>query len=214
MIEQREVDPLDPNQQLMSAAWWSNNYNSPIRVGRVGPSWPFPPGFAANSKGQWGPGVTFFENYFHLLHEPLYKSSSAPTPGQFWDRGAPAGDFAARRAFTSKFLIVSSGPDKELGLFQYDDAGLAADLTAAAKSSAYSAALPLLGRESLAAPLSYPDLLNLTSTANGGGVNLGDPVSSAPTAQHPLTSLDIQARGQDDIHNHSIPAGGIGGSAP
>jgi prepilin-type N-terminal cleavage/methylation domain-containing protein len=217
MIEQREVDPLDPNQQLMSAAWWSTSYNNAVYVGRVGPNWPFPPGFSTNSTGQWGPGVTFFENYFHPLHEPLYKS--APIPGQFWDRGAPGTMFASRRAFTSKFLIVSSGPDKELGLFQYDDAGLAADLSKPPDNgsrvpAAYRTAFPLLGMESLAAPLSYPDLFKLTSVTNGGGASLGDPVSSAPTAQHPLTSLDIQARGQDDIHNHSIPAGGIGGSAP
>jgi hypothetical protein len=211
MIEQREVDPFDPNQQLMSAAWWAAANNSPTHVGRIPP---FPPGFGTNTKGQWGPGVTFFENYFHLIHEPLYRSGVAPAPGQFWDRGAPGTIFAARRAFSSKMLVLSSGPDKELGVFQYDDAALAADIASRAKSNVYTAAFPLLGMESLAAPLSYPDLSKLTSVANSTGVSLGDPVSSVPTAQFPITSLDLQARGQDDIHNHSIPAGGIGGSAP
>ncbi|APW62600.1 prepilin-type N-terminal cleavage/methylation domain-containing protein [Paludisphaera borealis] len=208
MIQQRELDALDPNQQLMSAAWWSSGYNDATQNSAVPP---FPAGFTSNGTGKWSPGVAFFENYFHLLHEPLFQSATAPVPGQFWDRGAPGGDFAARRSFSSKFLVVSAGPDKQLGVFLYGDAALQSDLATAASGSIYSAAFPLLGMESLAAPLNYQDLTNLVT----GKVSLGDTVTSVSSSpNYPPTTLDIQAQGQDDINNHNIPAGGIGGSAP
>jgi prepilin-type N-terminal cleavage/methylation domain-containing protein len=200
MILQRELDPLDPNQQLMSPAWWSSGFNDATKNSAVPP---FPAGFMAG-KGNWSPGVAFFENYFHLLHEPLFNSSQAPVLGQFWDRGAPGGDFAARRAFSSKFLVVSSGPDKQLGVFQYDDAGLKSDLATAASGSMFRSAYPLVGIESLAAPLAYDDLTTLVSPS--GGASLLGALGA--------NSLQIQSQGQDDINNHNVPAGGIGGSAP
>lgn len=194
MIDQREQDPLDPNQLLMAPAWWSSGYSN--TAGAIGA---FPAGFPA--AGTWSGAVTFFENYFYRLREPLSYGSATAT-GLFWDRGASyGGDFAARRAYFTKFLIVSSGPDKELGLFQYDDAGLKADLTTAA-SSAVSPSYPLIGLESTAAPLSYADLKSLV----GDSFSIGQVISAA--------SMDLQAKGLDDISNHNIPAGGIGGSTP
>lgn len=223
MIQQRELDALDPNQQLMSPAWWSSSYNDAPTYNPNPPY--FPAGFAAGAGG-WSSGVAFFENYFHLLHEPLFSSSPQAnppppptTPGQyFWDRGAGAtgGPFAARRAFSSKFLILSAGPDKELGVFEYDDAGLQADIAAIQGSNPYAAAFPLLGMENLAAPLAYGDLQMLVSPSGGGvigGLISGSPSLIPPPPPIP-SSLDIQTQGQDDINNHNIPAGGIGGSAP
>jgi hypothetical protein len=201
MIGAREQDPLDPNQQLMSPAWWSITYNdSPGQ--RSSP--PFPPGFAAGG-GNWSAGVSFFENYFHLLHEPLYNSSTVPS-GAFWDRGAgPAGGpFAARRAYSSKFLILSSGPDMLPGVFQYTDAALKTDLASAAGSSPYSRSFPLIGLENLAAQLAYDDLVVVVSPS--GGASLYGALSA--------NSVEVQAQGQDDVTNHYVPAGGIGGSAP
>lgn len=200
MIGAREQDALDPNQQLMAPAWWSGSYNNAPGNGAAPP---FPAGFAAGAGG-WSPAVAFFENYFHLLHEPLYKSSTPPTLGQFWDRGAPGGLFAARRAFSSKFLILSSGPDTLPGVFRYDDASLKSDLATASSNSPYSSAFPLIGRESLAAQLAYDDLTTVASPA--GGASLYNALS--------VNSLEVQAQGQDDVTNHYVPAGGIGGSAP
>ena len=194
MIDQREQDPLDPNQQLMAPAWWSSTYSDPSGADPLFPASQFGPG-----AGNMSAAVTLFENYFYRLHEPLDVTKAAI--GQAWDRGAPGGDFAARRAYFTKFLIVSSGPDKELGLFQYDDAGLKADLTTAA-SSAVSPSYPLIGLESTAAPLSKADLTSLV----GGSFSIGQVISAA--------SAELQAKGQDDISNHNIPAGGIGGSTP
>ena len=200
MIGEREQDALDPNQTLMAPAWWSNSYNNAPGNSLVPP---FPAGFTAGSGG-WSAGATFFENYFHLLHEPLYNSSTAPTLGQFWDRGAPGGAFAARRAFSSKFLILSSGPDLLPGVFRYDRAGLESDLATASSNSVYSSAFPLVGMESLAAQLAYDDLTTVASPA--GGASLLSALS--------VNSVEVQAQGQDDVTNHYVPAGGIGGSAP
>jgi len=207
MIDQREQAPLDPNQQLMAPAWWSplsDPYGNAL-------TWPpflqFPAGFAPSGGATWSAGVVFFENYFYRLREPL-SYGSATDNGLFWDRGASyGGAYGARRAYFTKFLIVSSGPDKELGLFQYTDAGLKTDLATAA-SSAVSPSYPLIGLESTAAPLAYADLVSLAGAAVGtaGSKKIGDAISAA--------SADIQAKGQDDISNHNIPAGGIGGSTP
>ncbi len=59
-----------------------------------------------------------FQALFHTLCEPL------PNPGglpNYWDRG---GTYPLRRAFYSKFLILSGGPDLVPGVFLYSDAGL------------------------------------------------------------------------------------------
>ena len=201
MIDQREQDPLDPGQHLMAPAWWSLNYSDPYG-NNMSP--PFPTGFAPPSGATWSAGVTFFENYFYRLREPLDPASAGV--GTLWDRGAPAGAFASRRAYSTKCLIVSSGPDKELGLFQFDNTGLVDALTNLADPSGvakpYSTAFPLIGLESTAAPLSGADLLSLVR----GEATVGQAIGAA--------SADLQAKGQDDISNHNIPAGGIGGSTP
>lgn len=195
MIDQREQDPLDPNQLLMAPAWWSSTYSNPLGADPLFPASSFPAGDANRSAA-----VTLFENYFYRIHEPL-GASSASDFGKFWDRGAPVGDFAKRRAYFNKFLIVSSGPDKELGLFQFTDDGLKSELISYS-SNTVSPSYPLLGFESTAAALGYDDL----KTFVGGSFNIGDSINAA--------SRELQAKGLDDISNHNIPAGGIGGSTP
>lgn len=205
MIDQREMDPLDPSGHLTAPAWWSAAYSDPAANNMVGP---FPAGFASGADNGTSSGVTLFENYFHRISEPLaYGSADDHGHGRFWDRGASyGGPFAARRAYFTKFLIVSSGPDRELGLFQYDREGLVEAIGNLTRPSGVDNSLapsyPLIGLESAAAPLAYDDLQGLVS----GSKSVGDPISEA--------SRELQAKGQDDISNHNIPAGGIGGSTP
>ena len=83
---------------------------------------------AANNQspfaGLWGPagamgasgGVQAFEYFFHRLVEPIPFGSGAG-PGVYWDR---SGSFP-RRAFYTKFLILSGGRDKQPGVFLYAD---------------------------------------------------------------------------------------------
>src|SRR5208282_4963308 len=96
----REQDPLDANQQLMAPAWWSSSYNNANPIGFTG---------TIASVGGSG-GVLAFEYFFHRLTEPLSHTGSTQL---YWDRGL---SFPNRRAFFSKPLIVSSGPDQQLGI--------------------------------------------------------------------------------------------------
>jgi prepilin-type N-terminal cleavage/methylation domain-containing protein len=108
VFELREQSPLDPNQQLMAPAWWSSNVNNQQ------PNWLQFSGPAGTVGGSHG--VIAFEAYFHRLTEPYTNPGNAPQ--FYWDRGAI---YPYRRAFFSKPLIISSGPDKQLGLFLYPD---------------------------------------------------------------------------------------------
>src|SRR5271157_2542236 len=102
VFENREQDPLDPNQQLMAPAWWSSSQNgNPIGFTGI-----------AGSVGGSG-GVLAFEYFFHRLTEPFQNTGGANTQ-YYWDRGSV---FPYRRAFFSKPLILSSGPDQQLGIF-------------------------------------------------------------------------------------------------
>lgn len=64
-----------------------------------------------------------FEAYFHPLRDPN-AGITGFIQGQLWDRGPLTSVFSQRRAFYSKFLIVSSGPDRELGIMRLDSYGL------------------------------------------------------------------------------------------
>jgi hypothetical protein len=122
-----------------------------------------------------------FEFYFHRLSEPL----QITTNGQAWDRSSNY-----RRAFYSKFLIVSSGPDKQLGLFQYDDATLLALSNPAAG---------LIYNENSAMPYSF----DYTTNAHVP--------SASATISAPSASYDLQQNGQDDIINHNLQSS-VGGT--
>ncbi len=94
----REIDPLDPNQLLVSVAWWSSGANGGLTT-------PAQATFTAPGGGtpQASQSAMGFMSYFHSLVDP--------TPGSGWDR---SGSFN-RRAFFSRFLIASGGPDRQQG---------------------------------------------------------------------------------------------------
>ncbi len=182
--QEREQDPLDPNQTLVSPNWWASGYNSPSGVNSA----VFPAGFSTGGPVGFSQNVSAFEYFFHSLHEPL-PVSGAGLLGQFWERSAPnSSGFAARRAFYTRFLIVSSGPDKQLGIFQYADTPT---LIAAAQSAGVSPATLLIQNEN-PAPQFDPTTF---------------PVVSPST-------LQLKDNGQDDISNHALQAGGGGSAAP
>jgi len=109
VFQAREQDPLDANQLLQAPAWWSSlvgaNPQSPFAT-TIG-------GTAASAGGSGG--VMAFEYFFHRLTEPYPYSSGATQYAQFyWDRGTT---YPNRRAFFSKPLILSSGPDQQLGVY-------------------------------------------------------------------------------------------------
>ncbi len=95
--ENRERDPLDPNQLLVSPAWWSN---------------------LANNNAKPSMQATVFQALFYSLREPTNTGGTPTnTNTQWWDRGR----YYERRAYFSKPLIVSSGPDTDRGIFLLTD---------------------------------------------------------------------------------------------
>ena len=88
--QEREQNPLDPNQQLVAPAWF---------LGQAIGTAPTPPAAPAAYSN---PSV--FQTMFFTLVDP--QSAGATTP-YLWDRG---GSYT-RRAYNSKALILSAGPD-------------------------------------------------------------------------------------------------------
>ncbi len=202
VFQERDVDPLDQNQQLVAPAWWAstavkgelaaNGFSLPAPV--TGPA----TGAAIGASG----GVQAFEYYFHRLTEPFPHNGASTV---YWDRG---GVFPYRRAFYTKFLILSGGPDKQPGVFLYADHDM--------KTLGASASYYLIANENNALPFAL-DLL-------GGGTAGFTTTVSVPVAGESFTavpsndptrpsSYDLQQAAQDDITNHNLQTtGGIGGS--
>ena len=113
VFELREQDPLDPNQQLVAPSWWSGrlggNSNSPF-VNISGGGWP-----ATTAGTVASGGVVAFEYFFHRLTEPFGHTGASV---YYWDRGSIV---PYRRAFYSRPLILSGGPDLQPGIFLYPD---------------------------------------------------------------------------------------------
>ena len=131
-----------------------------------------------------------FEWFFHRLTEPDPYSST--NYSFYWDR-SNANGYGTRRAFYSKFLVVSGGPDQTVGIFRYPDSG---------------------------PPSANPNYLiaNENNALGWNPTEMGDFTSSAV---YTTTTIDattpfsqaIQQAAQDDISNQNLPnTGGIGGS--
>jgi prepilin-type N-terminal cleavage/methylation domain-containing protein len=199
-FEQREQDPLDLGQQLVAPGWWSDGNGFALQLaynraspyaGAFNPSPPIPSGVSG--------GVQAFEYFFHRLSDPIQHNAVTKSYVNYWDRG---GTFPARRAFYSKFLIISSGLDQQLGLFRYSDLALKG-------ASPAVAAVSLIVNENNAMPLGL-DLADFTASAYVQSTTIPATGSGDPTNPN---SYDIQQAAQDDISNHNIQAGGsIGGS--
>ena len=143
VLQEREQDPLDLNQQLMAPSWWSGGYNNSFPIG--------------TKSGQMSGGVSLFESFFHLLHEPLTLSSFSSSTGDFWDRSAPSGTlYSQRRAFYSKFLVVSWGQDGMPGIFGYYDELLQSPPTTASQLIQHENPAPQFD------PTAYPSATGLT----------------------------------------------------
>ena len=87
----REAHPLDPNKQLVAPAWWGDN---------AGGS----PAVSAKS--------IIVQSLFTSFTDPNWVSGASPPASAFWDISG----YYPRRSFACRFLIVSSGPDRALGL--------------------------------------------------------------------------------------------------
>ncbi len=138
-IEPREQDPLDPNQQLVAPAWWSNT-----------------PNVSTGGSAPLSGSAVVFQTHFHSLIEPLSKGTTAANLS-FWDRGET---YRQRRAYLSKFLIASSGLDQLSGIAQLPATGF----TVADLLIENQAAQATLGRSTDVYQAPLTDATNLTIT--------------------------------------------------
>src|SRR5262249_43047171 len=119
------------------------------------------------------------------------------------------GTFPARRAYYTKYLILSGGPDRQPGVFLYSDDDM--------KSLGNGAAFSLIANENNALPFAL-DLLGGGTAGFTNTVTIGTTAnptfSYAPSADPTRpSSSDLQQAAQDDISNHNLQAtGAVGGS--
>jgi prepilin-type N-terminal cleavage/methylation domain-containing protein len=203
-FEQREQDPIDPNQQLVAPGWWS------ISAGGLAANTasPFTPPFTVTTELQVPAGVSasaqFFGTLFHRLTEPLPLSGAYVGSPVDWDRSGNL-----RRAFFTKFLVLSGGPDQTPGVFLYSDAVLNSF------GSADVASAHLIANENNAMPFGWtsgaPDVDFISSAQINTALSpIQYNVLNIPS--YPTTYEVFQAA-QDDITNQNLEAtGGIGGS--
>jgi prepilin-type N-terminal cleavage/methylation domain-containing protein len=199
-LEQREQDPIDTNQQLLAPGWWSTTGAGGLAANAASP-------FAVTPAIQVPVGVSpaaqFFGTFFHRLTEPLPLSGIyAGVYGVDWDRSG-----TGRRAFFTKFLVLSGGPDQVPGVFLYTDTVLNSF------GSADIASAHLIANENNAMPFGWtsgaPDV-DFMNSAQIGISTINYNVQSIPS--YPTTYEVFQAA-QDDITNQNLQAtGGIGGS--
>jgi prepilin-type N-terminal cleavage/methylation domain-containing protein len=191
-FDPREQDPLDPNQQLLSPSWWGA-YNQGTGTDPVSGS-TFQYSSMQTAASPLSPGATAFTTFFHPLTEPLAKSGPPATAFTFWDRtGSSSPPYYPRRAFFTKFLIVSSGPDKELGIARLDT-------------------VPNSSGQAYTAPYNVFDVL-IESQARSSDLVASDAAYMVPSSLDPTvpaTSNPLSVSAQDDISNHNYQApGGI-----
>ena len=200
----RQQDPLDPNQLLVAPGWWYNAANLGL-PGATAPIFSRPNTMGTNTSSKMSQGAIAFSIYFRSLVDP----STAPT----WDRSAGLN----RRAYFSKFLILSSGPDKEPGVGQYNKnyANLVDNSTGVA-----SLTFPVVGK-SMAVNSQYLTLIEnqaaqedpfpITETPNPASARTGSFFEIVPGAGGSKVSAYLQTiAGTDDITNQNISAPGTG----
>jgi hypothetical protein len=204
-FRERERDALDPNQQLTAPPWWARNAVG----GQLAANDSFPIiglSLPAGTPGTSG-GVMAFEYFFHRLTEPYPPIPNSPF---MWDRSG-----ASRRAFYTKFLILSGGRDKQPGVFLYADADMrqlgdgAAPYLIANENNALPFALDVFGGGNTVNLSGFLGTATYPTGATGlpgfAGMSSGDPT-------HP-SSYDLQEAAKDDISNHNLQAvSAIGGS--
>jgi type II secretory pathway pseudopilin PulG len=192
VFDPREQNTLDPSQQLMAPSWWSNQFNSGSSSNITYPPAPAP---ITQYNGVVSPGAAWFTWFFHPLLEPMIAAGATnqQSPLFFWDRGAT---YFQRRAFFTKFLIVSSGPDQQLGIARLDTLS---PYGTTISMPTFSAADALI--ESQARQFNFYDATNASLKGSADA-------NPAPILYGSGNTLaDVS---QDDISNHNYQApGGI-----
>lgn len=216
-FDSREQSPLDPNQQLLNPSWlltgqgisnfnFRQYFNSDPNGVLTGS------GFSASGIARLSTGAWAFQQYFHTLVEPMsfLRDTSAATAGMFWDRtnNNVFRDYQHRRAYFTKFLILSGGPDRVPGVgmlgFDYTVTGDITDGTGAAVPITASNVIQIENTAAAIDP-NYSPSTGIRQWNAATGLPLFNPNSSAPSDRHPNgTTIYLQQNaGLDDVSNQS-----------
>ena len=198
VYDAREINPLDPNNTLMAPAWWLGKAAGGLGM-NYGPS-------GANTSTPYSENAALFMNYFGpLLVEPLAASETGGNPVFFWDRSAS--NLHPRRAYYSRPLILSGGPDGIPGVGMlntvYRTLEDRTDIPLPDGTIAKYTARDSTGTTALA--VTSGNLLNIESTAARLDPNRTPPYyfpdhKSPPNYRNDTTTF-IEQAGSDDIAN-------------
>lgn len=195
--EPRQQNSLDPNQTLVAPAWWSSTVNN--QAGAFSGL----PIFNPQPLGMSGQAAEFMRQFFSLVDS--FAGQTLPPSTQLWDR---SGGFA-RRAYQSRFLVISPGPDKRLGIGQLAMSYPLVDDRSYVTGVGFSARDTSGPPVNANAPLAYTLIENQAAPVDpnrSGALNYQlnlNPVND--------TFRYLQSSGLDDISNHNIqaPGGGV-----
>lgn len=198
VFESREQDPLDANQLLQAPGWWGS----------------------FNSSYPWGSPRKLFGSMFHTIVDPLAVQANgfgiAPsnaTINTYWDRSTTTPTEPGkvginfRRAYYSRFLVLSGGPDKRPGVAQ-----LGVNYTAIDERGSF----PVPGgvdsgtRDSTGGlvPVTVANVIQIEN--QGGAIDPNRNASGSPvlTSGRNDTSTLLEEFGHDDISNMNLHAAG------
>jgi prepilin-type N-terminal cleavage/methylation domain-containing protein len=192
--QRRQLDPLDPNQLLTSVAWWgptNTTFASMLSPATV-------PNFTTGYSGSpASPQANAFMTYFHIIIDPLTTGNNG---AQMWDRT----NLFRRRAYYSKFLVLSGGPDKEIGVFRLNKDYLDDIDSSLSPAVAFPTGNPVTDAQLVNWCESQAAQVEFTGRTGVFHEQVA-PVLTTPT------SLYLQQNsGLDDISNHALSAPGTG----
>lgn len=199
IYESREQDPLDPNQTLQSPGWWGT----------------------ANVVYPWGSPRNTFATYFHTLIDPLAATSGTsglsanPLYNTYWDRSSNvAAGFTTRRAYYSRFLVVSGGPDKQPGVARLSMPNDIVDYRAIDERTSWPVPSPVGSyagtRDTTGAPVVATPLTLVQIENQGGRIDPNRNANGCPVlnAGRNDTNTLLEEFGNDDITTHNLHAAG------
>ncbi len=185
LTDAREQNPLDQNQELMTPSWWAN------LSALSGPQ----------TSAMMSANARTVHRHLIGLVDP-FADTGAPA---FWDRTG----FYKRRAFYSKFLIASGGPDLKhgIGLFNVDYDELSGTI---AYGVPVPNPVPVANRDQMSFFLtavegqaSRKGPVGRTSGANAGAANLYQGFGDGSDPQPQVTQGITLSWARDDVTNQT-----------
>lgn len=208
VYESREQNPLDPNQTLVAPAWWGSAFNNVAPADRPGFLQPKSTTHSISEQA-----MTFMGYFGPCLVDPIAVNGGSPSM-TFWDRSATtANDYYVRRAFYSRFLILSAGPDKMPGTAQLGVDYKGIDDRSSIETPGGQVGLGSRDSSGTPVPPTYVNALHFESQGGKVDLNRTWPLGQLTTygaGGRNDTNSQLEYYSQDDISSQNLQ--GIGGA--